>query len=220
MKSGLEGRNNISARTVDARDLEVSMKSGLEGRNNPSSASTASSPANSLNEVRPRRPEQWTDLAITPMGGRQVSMKSGLEGRNNNGYLHIERRWAPVSMKSGLEGRNNVACTRAVVVRNSVSMKSGLEGRNNPPPGRASRLDGGACLNEVRPRRPEQYGLFGFTPKPRNTVSMKSGLEGRNNYAPNGITSVLDLVSMKSGLEGRNNLRRCVTGDVTTSWSQ
>ena len=35
MKSGLEDRNNwISARTCDARDLEVSMKSGLEDRNN------------------------------------------------------------------------------------------------------------------------------------------------------------------------------------------
>ena len=57
-------------------------------------------------------------------------------------------------------------------------MKSGLEGRNNtrwrgPRPGRN-------CLNEVRPRRPEQSAIRAvFSQLVR--VSMKSGLEGRNN---------------------------------------
>ena len=38
----------------------------------------------------------------------------------------------------------------------AVSMKSGLEGRNNTVSARIS--DGGyRCLNEVRPRRPEQW---------------------------------------------------------------
>ena len=63
-----------------------------------------------------------------------------------------------------------------------VSMESGLEDRNNPlydvsAEGRT------ACLNGVRPRRPEQSH-----PRPRNShakpgVSMESGLEDRNNEA-------------------------------------
>ena len=59
-------------------------------------------------------------------------------------------------MKSGLEGRNNVVEVDGVFdAEFSVSMKSGLEGRNNSTPRPAS-LHGGYCLNEVRPRRPEQ----------------------------------------------------------------
>ena len=34
MKSGLEGRNNVSQRTPAGSKRIVSMKSGLEGRNN------------------------------------------------------------------------------------------------------------------------------------------------------------------------------------------
>ena len=63
----------------------------------------------SLNEVRPRRPEQFA-LVATGFGAffGYVSMKSGLEGRNNK--LHrilLMPQLDDVSMKSGLEGRNN-----------------------------------------------------------------------------------------------------------------
>ena len=60
----------------------VSMKSGLEGRNNPLALTTVRNTKPSLNEVRPRRPEQ---LLICGFAGLMVcvSMKSGLEGRNN-----------------------------------------------------------------------------------------------------------------------------------------
>ena len=61
-------------------------------------------------------------------------------------------------------------------------------------------------LNEVRPRRPEQSPDRTGGRKGNNHVSMKSGLEGRNNAA-RGDHDLADglLVSMKSGLEGRNN---------------
>ena len=58
-------------------------------------------------------------------------------------------------------------------------MKSGLEGRNN-----TRKIQGKHqshwCLNEVRPRRPEQSDQDIILDIPVN-VSMKSGLEGRNN---------------------------------------
>ena len=59
-------------------------------------------------------------------------------------------------------------------------MKSGLEGRNNTEPGRTSQtpIPG---LNEVRPRRPEQYSRHQGGKPREKPVSMKSGLEGRNN---------------------------------------
>ena len=38
---------------------KVSMKSGLEGRNNPSSTASTNAVSRGLNEVRPRRPEQF-----------------------------------------------------------------------------------------------------------------------------------------------------------------
>ena len=58
MKSGLEGRNNAQHRyRPDCLDL-VSMKSGLEGRNNLRRQSPGEAARESLNEVRPRRPEQ------------------------------------------------------------------------------------------------------------------------------------------------------------------
>ena len=43
-------------------------------------------PLLSLNEVRPRRPEQFATLQL-PVLGVGVSMKSGLEGRNNQNQL-------------------------------------------------------------------------------------------------------------------------------------
>ena len=60
------------------------MKSGLEGRNNPVRLNMIQLPGYSLNEVRPRRPEQFCQAldAFTPEKG--VSMKSGLEGRNTS----------------------------------------------------------------------------------------------------------------------------------------
>ena len=58
-------------------------------------------------------------------------------------------------MKSGLEGRNNLALIAVACV--AVS-----------------------CLNEVRPRKPEQCAAASSSP-PQDGVSMKSGLEGRNN---------------------------------------
>ena len=59
-------------------------------------------------------------------------------------------------------------------------------------------------LNEVRPRRPEQYRRLPQSPQ-RSPVSMKSGLEGRNNAELVGEDVADKIVSMKSGLEGRNN---------------
>ena len=107
------------------------MKSGLEGRNNMYTLYKAA------------------DELL-------VSMKSGLEGRNNLWAEPEGNHDHTVSMKSGLEGRNNGRIEDIYVgMVNEVSMKSGLEGRNNSPipilkPQKAD------CLNEVRPRRPEQ----------------------------------------------------------------
>ena len=39
-------------------------------------------------------------------------------------------------------------------------------------------------LNEVRPRRPEQFNFRQKSELVSNLVSMKSGLEGRNNGSP------------------------------------
>ena len=59
MKSGLEGRNNQVMSWSDSYVLSpVSMKSGLEGRNNTCMRTTTGHNLRSLNEVRPRRPEQ------------------------------------------------------------------------------------------------------------------------------------------------------------------
>ena len=60
------------------------------------------------------------------------------------------------------------------------------------------------CLNEVRPRRPEQSHIAGL-PREIADVSMKSGLEGRNNMIRVMGGAIEAYVSMKSGLEGRNN---------------
>ena len=82
MKSGLEGRNNENPENPEKKEDYVSMKSGLEGRNNISEKIGYESRPVCLNEVRPRRPEQFAKIenATSP---NIVSMKSGLEGRNN-----------------------------------------------------------------------------------------------------------------------------------------
>ena len=108
MKSGLEGRNNRPDPGRHGAALDVSMKSDLEGRNNrtaPSATRWACTSLNEvrprrpeqsssrlsrqrwcrgLNEVRPRRPEQSEKKSNQPPAGGKVSMKSGLEGRNND----------------------------------------------------------------------------------------------------------------------------------------
>ena len=57
---------------------------GLEGRNNSAHRRDPSPRAGpGLNEVRPRRPEQFITLAARLLAESMVSMKSGLEGRNN-----------------------------------------------------------------------------------------------------------------------------------------
>ena len=110
------------------------MKSGLEGRNNVLWLMWVQRSQASLNEVRPRRPEQSI-------------------------YIDGARPWTNVSMKSGLEGRNNSGFgVMPLVLGDLVSMKSGLEGRNNARGGFCqSRQE--QCLNEVRPRRPEQFTM-------------------------------------------------------------
>ena len=58
MKSGLDGRNNSGGRPNGKRLNEVSMKSGLDGRNNKTAIKESPYAGKSLNEVRPRWPEQ------------------------------------------------------------------------------------------------------------------------------------------------------------------
>ena len=59
------------------------MKSGLEGRNNPAVSGHADVQPGRLNEVRPRRPEQFAQIFFGRATSSIVSMKSGLDGRNN-----------------------------------------------------------------------------------------------------------------------------------------
>ena len=108
------------------------MKSGLEGRNNEDACPASIRPPTSLNEVRPRRPEQFDLPRRQGFAVEVVSMKSSLEGRNN--------ATAAGSVWSSAQG---------------VSMKSGLEGRNNTGTPSWTGASGGG-LNEVRPSRPEQ----------------------------------------------------------------
>ena len=75
----------------------VSMKSGLEGRNNGRSQSARSSPWRCLNEVRPRRPEQWVIRRDDGEIFIVVSMKSGLEGRNNDAVARLSQEVAQQS---------------------------------------------------------------------------------------------------------------------------
>ena len=83
MKSGLEGRNNRPRSSTGRHSSRVSMKSGLEGRNNESRQGHPRPLPPSLNEVRPRRPEQSAGRIDRLNTEYTVSMKSGLEGRNN-----------------------------------------------------------------------------------------------------------------------------------------
>ena len=114
-------------------------------------------------------------------------------------------------------------------------MKSGLEGRNKLS-WRTTLPRLSTCLNEVRPRRPEQTGdrvvgsvvtdgvsmksgLEGRNKRiqlaeragPVVGVSMKSGLEGRNKRVVRRQRKPPSIVSMKSGLEGRNKRPNCRT---------
>ena len=113
--------------------LNVSMKSGLEGRNNATRIRIEYSRDHGrLNEVRPRRPEQYKYFCSS---GPQVVGLNEVRPRRPEQWYRRENSPEPpelVSMKSGLEGRNNV---------------SGVSGCTS----RSTRL------NEVRPRRPEQY---------------------------------------------------------------
>ena len=109
-------------------------------------------------------------------------MKSGLEGRNNEAMVTRWPKAEVVSMKSGLEGRNNI--------RSVSFLPSGRSCLNEVRPRRPEqcvmlRWTAGttSSLNEVRPRRPEQLGGFREGGDERAHVSMKSGLEGRNNHA-------------------------------------
>ena len=108
------------------------MKSGLEGRNNSRTRNGVTPSTACLNEVRPRRPEQYISINGRNAIANDVSMKSGLEGRNNLvGWAEDHGYYPEVSMKSGLEGRNNVEEATCNGHLSPVSMKSGLEGRNN-----------------------------------------------------------------------------------------
>ena len=92
MKSGLEGRNNLPA-DRGARWGATSLNE-VRPRRPEQSAGTATvkAAAPCLNEVRPRRPEQ-SEVGNMDAIAYDVSMKSGLEGRNNhddeNGIIHF-----------------------------------------------------------------------------------------------------------------------------------
>ena len=110
----------------------------------------------SLNEVRPRRPEQSGEgFAVEGMGVgslNEVRPRRPEQSQNTQNSTPT----IPVSMKSGLEGRNN---------------KAHAPSTNTTTPHR---------LNGVRPRWPEQYNEA-LTAEGKKKVSMESGLDGRNN---------------------------------------
>ena len=112
----------------------VSMKSGLEGRNNYRARRLRRSRTGCLNEVRPRRPEQFGIKSMSTSAGYNC-LNEVRPRRPEQSVRHGDPSGAvlaQVSMKSGLEGRNNVAIAVSVMtVSFHVSMKSGLEGRNN-----------------------------------------------------------------------------------------
>ena len=64
MESGLEDRNNQSLPIQDGARPLVSMESGLEDRNNAPEGSFLRVGTPSLNGVRPRRPEQYSQLTV------------------------------------------------------------------------------------------------------------------------------------------------------------
>ena len=160
MKSSLEGRNNATAAgSVWSSAQGVSMKSGLEGRNNTGTPSWTGASGGGLNEVRPRRPEQFNGGAIEAYQTAIVSMKSGLEGRNNP----PSACWKRTGRASRL---------------NEVGPRRPEQYPDTP------RVVFTMCLNEVRPRRPEQFICRYCARLWPCEVSMKSGLEGRNNPLP------------------------------------
>ena len=132
----------------------VSMKSGLEGRNNTGPGRCPGTGAR-LNEVRPRRPEQWASP------GRCRSRRSRCL---NEVRPRRPEQWASPGRCRSRRSRclNEVRPRRPEQYRNQhqpdyptqVSMKSGLEGRNNDSA--VSPTSSISRLNEVRPRRPEQ----------------------------------------------------------------
>ena len=132
-------------------------------------------------------------------------MESGLEDRNNQAVPQTVRVGPWVSMESGLEDRNNFMVDLVKALEERVSMESGLEDRNNAWAWvRAVLWD--ACLNGVRPRRPEQ--LVG------DWFALGGGVVGLNGVRPRrpeqfGGSSTISVlrwrVSMESGLEDRNN---------------
>ena len=110
-----------------------------------------------------------------------------------------------VSMESGLDGRNNPVAAAQLTAAGIVSMESGLDGRNN-----LARVTGMSRmtirLNGVRPRWPEQWGVYLVKGSLEFLVSMESGLDGRNNAPHKGSNCPgVRQVSMESGLDGRNN---------------
>ena len=82
------------------------MKSGLEGRNNPQLLQQPQTRVHSLNEVRPRRPEQWS--GVPPAGRHSKRLNEVRPRRPEQSRLEVTGTgFGLVSMKSGLEGRNN-----------------------------------------------------------------------------------------------------------------
>ena len=160
MKSGLEGRNNVRIICQQHEGPRVSMKSGLEGRNNEMRLHGHHTWRQGLNEVRPRRPEQYYNQCHQEIRDTLVSMKSGLEGRNNHEGRAGGGRGYNVSMKSGLEGRNNRRRRWPRHGRdrglNEVRPRRPEQSGARPRYRRAA-----GSLNEVRPRRPEQSVLLG-----------------------------------------------------------
>ena len=158
MKSGLEGRNNHTSLSKTPKVTGVSMKSGLEGRNNFLSVMSHGMLSISLNEVRPGRPEQWLTAPQSALAPACLNEVRPGRPEQSDELDEQEDPAISVSMKSGLEGRNNLMYPGIPLTPGYVSMKSGLEGRNNW----RWRLVGfvrHACLNEVRPGRPEQSRL-------------------------------------------------------------
>ena len=164
MKSGLEGRNNITSLSALPRPLhQVSMKSGLEGRNNRLPPNRGTRWLTRLNEVRPGRPEQFDVPACPLLGG--VRLNEVRPGRPE---------------QSGSGGSMWAICGGLNEVRPGRPEQSGCRALSRVVP---------VCLNEVRPGRPEQSWAGGVGVGGELGVSMKSGLEGRNN----GVATSIDL---------------------------
>ena len=117
--------------SLDLPASSVSMKSGLEGRNNKTAGNATWMNSWCLNEVRPRRPEQFVNV-------------------------HKGFKILVVSMKSGLEGRNNAGASRVTCCATSC-LNEVRPRRPEQSFGTQILRCGPWSLNEVRPRRPEQW---------------------------------------------------------------